>query len=1014
MKFVFAALLAVVGVGSPQSEDHVHLYQVLVDASSNLNITEVNVGKTQDSFDTQLSTRAPCDVEPNSNILCIEGGTSETLKDGAYDKIFVEGTLRCPTSPEASVRLATSLLEVRDGGVLECGTLENPVQGRVEIYLTGELRSILVLSGGVLRMHGNVAKSFRNRLAQTANSGDSEIHLRSAVQGSWEVGDVVVVATTAFHKQLENQWKDPNIDRLGHNEVRSIAEIRDGQIVRLSAPLTYLHYGEPPETFTGSKLQLDEAAYVVNLNRSIYLKGPAGEGADLKALRGGSFYASAVEIANFGVAGEMGRYPFHWHKGGEVRGQYIKASSIHDSHQRCIVIHGTIGATVEGNTCFNFFGHGVFLEDGDEVDNVVAENTVILAKKPLEEKALLMSEIRDLNPGRFPAPSSYWIANPENNITGNVAIASEGSGFWNAFVRDLCCTPENACVQKTKDQCTDGQYVSPYKSPTVAFDNNIAASCVVGMNWDAPPAGELTKNPLNPHHDRVLVNVRYEPSSVPTFRGNIIYKSSNSQMYVRSKTAIFDSMVMADSGFGVKFAYNNILKDSLVVGWSANAEEEFFADATIRQDIRRYIHKPSFFNLYDGPFVFENVHVAGFPTESVFLDSNPDREITPAIFRAVGALDRTVNLAKQMTFEGGLKPRLLTGDFFQSSTLYYDEGGSRKTIVGDYPLNYDSSCQRYQLHGTSNLVCPEMEVGHLRFDVVSGADRPYRNARIVRSRDSNPSCHDCVEYNTLKEFPNAIRTFVQLIMNKGYRYHITIPDMRKAREAYTFKSDIEGTFSPVLYFDHSKHCNTAEVILVGRLKKFKKVYSEAELLNANTDVVHYMSGSKLALRVKTAFRSPDATPGYAGTPGAHYITFHLACTSAFSRYNRPKDEEVPDIKGIASPKPFLANGNIRVSGWACAVGTREPVEIDVQVNGTFIGSVAASDVSEKAIANICQDTSGHRFMKQMINPLYGKDDYEVKLIARYGRHQKVIRTYISLRTKQLFSEWLAKRRSTNL
>jgi hypothetical protein len=127
-----------------------------------------------------------------------------------------------------------------------------------------------------------------------------------------------------------------------------------------------------------------------------------------------------------------------------------------------------------------------------------------------------------------------------------------------------------------------------------------------------------------------------------------------------------------------------------------------------------------------------------------------------------------------------------------------------------------------------------------------------------------------------------------------------------------------------------------------------------------------------------------------------------------------EDEEVPDIKGIASPKPFLANGNIRVSGWACAVGTREPVEIDVQVNGTFIGSVAASDVSEKAIANICQDTSGHRFMKQMINPLYGKDDYEVKLIARYGRHQKVIRTYISLRTKQLFSEWLAKRRSRNL
>lgn len=60
-------------------------------------------------------------------------------------------------------------------------------------------------------------------------------------------------------------------------------------------------------------------------------------------------------------------------------GQYIKNSSVYNSNNRCYTVHATNNTVVSGNVCYNFTGHGYFLEDGIEVNTTISGNLGILA-----------------------------------------------------------------------------------------------------------------------------------------------------------------------------------------------------------------------------------------------------------------------------------------------------------------------------------------------------------------------------------------------------------------------------------------------------------------------------------------------------------------------------------------------------------------------------------------------------------------------------------------------------------
>lgn len=91
-------------------------------------------------------------------------------------------------------------------GALECGTEESPVTGSLSITLVGAKpevaqtdreggdKSIAVFNGGKLSLHG--AKLFSwTRLEVPAINNATSITVQDEVD--WEVGDVIVIASTA-------------------------------------------------------------------------------------------------------------------------------------------------------------------------------------------------------------------------------------------------------------------------------------------------------------------------------------------------------------------------------------------------------------------------------------------------------------------------------------------------------------------------------------------------------------------------------------------------------------------------------------------------------------------------------------------------------------------------------------------------------------------------------------------------------------------------------------------------
>ena len=84
--------------------------------------------------------------------------------------------------------------------------------------------------------------------------------------------------------------------------------------------------------------------------------------------------------------------------------------------------------------CFNHFGHGYFLENGNETNNTITGNLGMRSKRIPTDRALLFSDANTTSPQRFAAPATFWITHPTNIVRGNVASGSEGTGFWLSLI----------------------------------------------------------------------------------------------------------------------------------------------------------------------------------------------------------------------------------------------------------------------------------------------------------------------------------------------------------------------------------------------------------------------------------------------------------------------------------------------------------------------------------------------------------------------------------------------------
>jgi hypothetical protein len=456
--------------------------------------------------------------------------TYDMAGDQAVRSIHVAGTLRF--DPDRDTRLDVGLIKIQAGDdasengfdcdahaaltdpgtlrpALEVGTAAHPVAaGRSAVIrlvtqpgMDPETCPAIVCCGGRLDLHGAPLGQSWVKLGATAHAGDAVVRLAETVAG-WRVGDRVIVTATQRQRRERatlraGQGKD---SMKAFTEERTITAL-DGATVTLDHPLDEDHQSE-------SKYRGE----VANLSRNVVIESadPAQGRGHTMYHRGSAGSISYAEFRHLGKEGILGKYSLHFHLVGDsMRGSSVVGASFWDSANRWITIHGTNYLVVRDCVGYQSIGHGFFLEDGTEVDNVFDNNLAVQAftGKPLPGQNLPY----DNNGG-----AGFWWANSRNTFTRNVAVECDRYGYkfeasplntarlgLNVMPRDD--EPESFDL-RLPIRLPDGSRstVDVRTLPFVRFEDNEAHSQLYGINL-----GEFVRG-IGPdaRHPFVLRNTR--------------------------------------------------------------------------------------------------------------------------------------------------------------------------------------------------------------------------------------------------------------------------------------------------------------------------------------------------------------------------------------------------------------------------------------------------------------------------------------------------------------------------
>jgi hypothetical protein len=360
--------------------------------------------------------------------------------DAPIRSIHVAGRLRFDA--ERDTRLDVGLIKIQDGedasesgfdcelhprepapghqrATLEVGTPDLPIgrqhSAMIRLITAPGLDSeecpAIVCCGGRMEFHGAPLSRAWVKLGAPADAGALEIVLDRMVDG-WRAGDRVIVTATK-RQRVPDVGGAPSVRTCAQTEERTIQAVA-GTRVTLDRPLAFGHSGE--ESYR---------AEVANLSRNVVV-----ESADPPATRGHTMYhrnsigsISYTEFRHLGKTGKLGKYSLHFHRVGDtMRGSSVVGVSIWDSGNRWLTIHGTNGLVVRDCVGYQSVGHGFFLEDGTEVDNILDGNLAVQACEgaPLPGQVFAF----DRNEG-----AGFWWANSQNALLRNVAVECDQYGF---------------------------------------------------------------------------------------------------------------------------------------------------------------------------------------------------------------------------------------------------------------------------------------------------------------------------------------------------------------------------------------------------------------------------------------------------------------------------------------------------------------------------------------------------------------------------------------------------------
>ena len=351
------------------------------------------------------------------------------------------------------INLTTTWIMVM--GELHIGSASAPFQQKAIITLTGNdmtesvmgmgTRGLMVM-GGLLELHGTPPTKTWTKI--NANALKSATNLTLLESGNWKVNDQIVVAPTDYFGTGDAQRVSINaINGTSITISTGLNAQRWGVLQYATSTGMSLTPGTLPSTVVaGTPTILDERAEVGNLTRNIVIQSLDDAlwqnnkfGCNVMVMRDGNTQGVAhidgIEIKRGGQNGKLGRYPFHWHMLSydgtstlaDATGQYIRNSSINESANRGIVIHGTNGVEVSKNVLFDIKGHAIFTEDASERRNKIDGNLVLQVRDPLNP--LKNHESSSTGGGSV----GFWISNPDNIITNNTVAGSGFFGYWMAY-----------------------------------------------------------------------------------------------------------------------------------------------------------------------------------------------------------------------------------------------------------------------------------------------------------------------------------------------------------------------------------------------------------------------------------------------------------------------------------------------------------------------------------------------------------------------------------------------------
>ncbi|WP_422361658.1 G8 domain-containing protein [Reichenbachiella sp.] len=583
-------------------------------------------------------------------------------------------------------------------GLLKVGSPNQPFEQKATITLNDTdteasqmgmgTRGIMVM-GGTMDLHGATPEVIWTKINAHADEGETSLSLIESVD--WQVGDQVVIAPTDYYEAGYGASVTQRVslasvsgDQLGISDPLNAHRwgllqypVADGMSLSSSGLVT------PPVAdteLTATPLVLDERAEVGHLTRNIVIQAPddnlwknEGFGVHTMIMPSGKAFVEGVEFRRAGQKGRIRRYPFHWHmlsyEGtatlSDATGQYFNRSVINSSSNRGVVIHGTNGVEVKENVIYDTKGHGVFTEDAVERRNTIDGNLVLHVRNPDYGSQILEHEV-----GSF-GSSGFWIANPDNIVTNNVAADCQTFGYWLAF-------PDKPFGSSAEVLASDGQLIRPNRILFGTFDGNTAHSNKNdGLHLDDPQVDEDGNTfPLqywSSTDGRADVG-HTETLSRFTLARFHTWKNMDNGSWDRGVWTDMIEFVSADNcgRFFAGSGADGVIERGLIVGTSLN----FLMNGTGRPDIADFQ-----FNASSAPTAFATYHSAFSMKNNILVNFEVTAHDRAGVFASddyyIRAVDKGMLRNTNNTFinsHSGVK-LMSTDSYFTLASALYDPYG---------------------------------------------------------------------------------------------------------------------------------------------------------------------------------------------------------------------------------------------------------------------------------------------------------------------------------------------------